>query len=307
MAQVLGERVCEMLTVSLGEVPRQEELEEVLELIWERELALRSRQGLQGEYGLLQGICQGDIEGEAEAKRALAEFVLDALSKVRAKEGLFFQHVDGASLAGARLLKGEKVAVLTVLGVHGNQSTYIVWYEQAEVERDGRPPYTPFDVVHRLSYRFREEPQVIHRNWLARYPALREVDQQYQNPDHPTVPMVATVERGQVTFIVNGQDKAEYVLIGDAVFEFYHPEELSILGKPGHAITAWINRKRWRKFRYYDSEKVLWGSDEEINRDLRRRTLLGHLPRGMVLDLLRGKGDPEEVKRILAMVKLADL
>jgi hypothetical protein len=307
MAQVLGERVIEMLTVSLGEVPRQEELEEALELIWEREPALRSRQGLQGGYGLLRGICQGDIEGEAEAKRALAEFVLDALGKVRAKEGLLFQHVDGASLAGAGLRKGEKVAVLTVLGVHGNQSTYIVWYEQAEVERDGRPPYTPFDVVHRLSYRFREELQVIHRGLLARYPALREVDQQCQNPDHPTVPMVATVERGQVTFVINGQDKAEYVLIGDAVFEFYHPEELSILGKPGHAITAWINRKRWRKFRYYDTEKVLWGGDEEINRDLCRRTLLGHLPRGMVLDLLRGKGDPEEVKQILAIVKLADL
>jgi hypothetical protein len=30
------------------------------------------------------------------------------------------------------------------------------------------------------------------------------------------------------------------------------------------------------------------------------------LPCGMVLDLLRGKGDPEEVKRILGIVKLAD-
>jgi hypothetical protein len=307
MAQVLGEKVCERLTVSLGEVPRREELEEVLELIWERESALRSRQGLQGEYGLLQGICQGDIEGEAKAKRALAEFVLDALSKVRAKEGLLFQHVDGASLAGARLRKGEKVAVLTVLGVHGNRSTYIVWYEQAEVERNGRPPYTPFDVLRWFSIRLRKELQAIHRNLLGRYPTLREVDRQYQNPDYPTTPMVATVQRGQVTFVINDEDKAEYVLISDAVFEFYHPEELSFLGKPWHSTAAWINGKRWRKFRFYGSEKVLWGSDQEINRDLRRRTLLGHLPRGMVLDLLRGKGDPEEVKRILAIVKLADL
>ncbi len=306
MAQVLGEKVYERLAVPLGEAPREEELEEALGLIWERELALRSRQGLQGKYGLLKAICQGEIEEEAKAKRALAEFVLDALGKVRAKEGLFFQHVDGASLAGAGLRRGEKVAVLTVLGVHGNQSTYIVWYEQAEVERNGRPPYTPFDVVRRTSFSLREELHVIHRNLLARYPTLRRVDQQYQNPDHPAVPMVATVERGQVTFVINGDDKAEYVLIGDAVFEFYHPEELSILGKPGHAITAWINRKRWRKFRYYDTEKVLWGSDEEINRDLRRRTLLGHLPRGMVLELLRGEGDPEEVRRILAIVRLAD-
>jgi hypothetical protein len=181
-----------------------------------------------------------------------------------------------------------------------------VWYEQAEVERDSRPPYTPFDIVDRLSYRIEEELQAIHRNLLARYPALREVDQQYQDPDYPTVPMVATVGRGQVMFVINGDDRAEYVLIGDAVFEFYHPEELSILGKPGHAITAWINRKHWRKFSYYDSAKVLWGSDEELNRDLRRRTLLGHLPRGMVLDLLRGKGDPEEARRILAVLQMAE-
>jgi hypothetical protein len=182
-----------------------------------------------------------------------------------------------------------------------------VHYKQAKVKQDGRPPYTPFNVVHRFSDGFGEELRVIHRNLLARYPTLREVDQEYQNPDHPTVPLVATVERGHVTFVINRDDEAEYVLIGDAVFEFYHPEELSVLGKPGHAIAAWINRKRWRKFRYYDTEKVLWGSDQELNRDLRRRTLLGHLPRGMVLDLLRGKGDPEEAKRILAMVKLADL
>ncbi len=306
MAKVLGEAVYENLAVPLGEPPREEDLEEALELIWERELALRSRQGLQGEYGLSKAICQEDIGGEAEAKRALAEFVLDALGKVKAKEGLLFQHVDGASLAGARLRKGEKVAVFTVLGVHGNQSTYIVWYEQAEVERNGRPPYTPFDVVRRTSISLREELHVIHRNLLARYPTLRKVDQEYQNPDHPTVPMVATVERGQVKFVINDMGKAEYVLIGDAVFEFYHPEELGVLGKPGHAITAWINRKRWRKLRYYDSEKVLWGSDEEINRDLRRRTLLGHLPRRMILELLRGEGDPEEVRRILAIVRLAD-
>lgn len=68
-----------------------------------------------------------------------------------------------------------------------------------------------------------------------------------------------------------------------------------------------MNRKRWQKFRYYDSAKVLWAGDETLSRDLRRRTLLGHLPRGTILDLPRGKGDPEEAKRILAMVKLVDL
>jgi hypothetical protein len=30
------------------------------------------------------------------------------------------------------------------------------------------------------------------------------------------------------------------------------------------------------------------------------------MPRGAVLDLLRGKGDPEEAKRVLAMVRLAE-
>jgi hypothetical protein len=84
------------------------------------------------------------------------------------------------------------------------------------------------------------------------------------------------------------------------------PDESGGITAPSRS-PGFLNRKHWRKFRFYDSEKVLWGSDEELNRDLRRRTLLGHLPRGMVLDLLRGKGDPEEAKRILAMVKLADL
>jgi hypothetical protein len=84
------------------------------------------------------------------------------------------------------------------------------------------PLVAPFDVLCWFSIRLREELQAIHRDLLARYPTLREVDQQYQNPDYPTAPMVSTVQRGQVTFVINDEDKAEYVLIGDAVFEFYH-------------------------------------------------------------------------------------
>jgi hypothetical protein len=43
MAEVAGKKVYEDLVLPLGEAPREEELEEVLELIWEREVASSGR------------------------------------------------------------------------------------------------------------------------------------------------------------------------------------------------------------------------------------------------------------------------
>jgi len=79
--------------------------------------------------------------------------------------------------------------------------------------------------------------------------------------------------------------------VGEAVFTVFQ--------------TSTRKENRWQWLGEYDARKVLEGTDEEPSRDLRRRTYLRLMPRGAVLDPLRGKGNPEEAKRVLAMVELA--
>jgi hypothetical protein len=122
---------------------------------------------------------------------------------------------------------------------------------------------------------------------FAHCPALREAAQRAREPSL----LETTVERGQVTFAVDHEGKVKYVLVGDAVFTVFQ---------------MWMHdRNRWQWLSKYDARKVLEGTNKEVNRGLRRRTYLRFMPRGAVLDLLRGKGNPEEAKRVLAMVELA--
>jgi hypothetical protein len=278
--------VSEVLVAPLGRAPGKKELEGALRWIWGIDFDLYYWRRTQRAHGLLQTVYKEDL---FKAEQALAEFVLGALDKVRAKEGLLFFQVDGASLAGTEPREGDKVALLTAVGVHGKASAYILSYASVQAGRGGRLPYTPLDALARFSDRpeVRWELEAVQEELLARCPALREAARRARESSL----LVTTVERGQVTFAVNHEGKVKYVLVGEAVFTVFQ---------------MWVHdRNRWQWLGEYDARKVLEGTDEEVNRELRRRTYLRFMPRGAVLDLLRGKGDPEEAKRVLAVVELA--
>jgi hypothetical protein len=269
-----------VLVAPLGKAPSKEKLEEALRWIWDIDFDLYYWRDLQGRYSLLRAAYKDVFFEDLNAKQALAEFVLGALDKVRAKEGLLFFQVNGASLVGAEPREGDRIAVLTAVGVHGKTSAYILHYASVRAGRDGRLPYVPLDVLARFSdfSEVRRELEVVQEGVFAHSPALREATRRVQEPPL----LVTTVERGQVTFAIDHRGKVKYVLVGDVVFTVFQ---------------MWMHDKnRWQWLGEYDARKVLEGTDEELNRDLRQRTYLRFMPREAVLDLLRGKGNPEEAQ-----------
>jgi hypothetical protein len=278
--------VDEVLVVPLGRAPGKKELEEALRWIWGIDFDLYYWRRTQRAHSLLQTVYKEDL---FKAEQALGEFVLGALDKVRAKEGLLFFQVDGASLAGAEVREGDKVAVLTAVGVHGRTSAYILHYASVRAGQDGRLPYLPIEVLAGFRYHLevQRELQVVQEELLTRLPALRKAVRQSQDPPL----LVTAVERGQITFAIDHRAKVKYALVGETVLTVFQMS------------TRKGNQCRW--LGEYDARKVLEGTDEELSRDLRRRTYLRFMPRGAVLDLLRGKGNPEEARRVLAMVGLA--
>jgi hypothetical protein len=276
-----------VLDASLGGVPRGEKLAKELQFIQKVDLAAYGWRGGEREHSFVEALCGGDaLKGD----RALTNFVLDALESVRAKEGLLFLQVDGASLAGTELGKGDMVSVLTAIGVHGKRSAYVLYYALVRSERDNKLPYGPLNVFAWFSNceKVHCELGVVQEGLFARYPILREATRERKDP----LLLVTTVERGHLTFAIDHEGKVRYVLVGESVFTVFQ------MRAEGDG--------RWRWLGEYDGQRVMEGTDEEISRELRQRTYLGHMRRGAVLDLLRGKGDPEEAKRVLAMVQLAD-
>jgi len=71
-----------------------------LQSIQKLDLAVYGWQGSKRGHSFVGALCGGDaLKGD----RVLTDFVLGALEGVRAKEGLLFLQVDGASLAGKEL------------------------------------------------------------------------------------------------------------------------------------------------------------------------------------------------------------
>jgi hypothetical protein len=276
-----------VLDAPLGGVPRGEKLAKELQFIQKIDLAVYGWPGSERGHSFVEALCGGDV---LKGDRVLTDFVLGALEGVRAKEGLLFSQVDGASLGGTELGKGDMVSVLTAVGVHGNRSAYILHYALVRSERDNKLSYGPLNVFAQFSRweKVHRELGVVQEGLFARYPVLREAARERKD----SLLLVTTVERGHLTFAIDHEGKARYVLVGESVFTVFQMRA----GGDG----------RWRWLGEFDGQRVIEGSDQEISRELRKRTYLGHMPRGAVLDLLRGKGDPEEAKRVLAMVELAE-
>jgi len=276
-----------VLDAPLGGAPRGEELAKALEHIRRLDSSIYGWRGSKRERSFLEALCGED---GAKGERALTSFVLDALDRVRAKGGLLFFQVDGAGLAGMELRKGDVVSVLTTVGVHGNRSAYILHYALVRPKRNDKLPYGPLNVFAQFSSweKVHRELGAAQEGLFARYPALREATRERKDPTL----LVTTVERGYITFAIDHEAKVRYVLVGESLFTVF---QMGVR-----------NDGRWRWLGEFDSRKVLEGTDEEISRELRQRTHLRYMPRGAVPDLLRGKGDPGEAKRILAMIQLAD-
>ncbi len=276
-----------VLDAPLGGAPRGEELAKALQSIRRLDSSIYGWRGNKRGRSFLGALCGED---SAKGERVLTDFVLDALDRVRAKEGLLFFQADGAGLAGMELRKGDVVSVLTTVGVHGRRSAYILHYALVRPKREGKLPYGPLNVFAWFSSweKVHRELGAVQEGLFARYPVLREAIRERKDP----ILLVTTVERGHVTFAIDHEGKVGYVLVGESLFTVFQ------MRMRGDGRLQWLGE--------FDGQKVLEGSDEEISRELRRRTYLDHMPRGAVPDLLRGKGDPEEAKRVLAMIQLTE-
>lgn len=206
-----------------------------------------------------------------------ADVVRGLLEKVRGREGVRFRQ-----LVGEPRSQEDIVSALTVVGVHATRSAFIAHYGRARVSRAGRFPYGPFEVLEFLSgeEEVDEQLEFLEEMLLRRYSPLR---------GFPALTFVEAVEMGQVVFPIDLTGHAPCVLIGDTILPL---------------------------FRYGHRKGPLWplpweriaGADEEaLVRALRKRTLLGLLPAKATRSLLRGKGDPKEVERLVAMAHLSGL
>jgi hypothetical protein len=213
-----------------------------------------------------------------EAHGDLAWVVRQLLEAVRAREGILAYRVDGAGTARYAVGEGERVSVLTALGIHGTRSLYVLHYARIGLARGGKIPYTPRWVRTRVTRNpvVSEQLEAIHRKLVAEHPALRGVS--LEGLSLP--PLFVEVERrGQVAFAVAAEGYVTHAVVGErAVFALDSP---------------------------YAEDLFLESTEENLVRVLRKRTALGSLPPRAVSLLLRGKGDLEAVERLWAMARLA--
>jgi hypothetical protein len=253
-----------VLTAPLGELPEGEAL-------------ARQVRDLKEEDNLYQDTFRSSNTVQ-EAHGDLAWVVRQLLEAVRAREGILAYRVDGAGTARYALGEGERVSVLTALGIHGTRSLYVLHYGRVGLARGGRIPYSPRWVRTRVARNpvVGEELEAIHRRLLAEHPALRGVSLERLS----LPPLFVEVERrGQVIFAVTAEGEITHAVVGGrAVFALEGP---------------------------YAEEALLESSEENLVRVLRERTALGSLPPRAVLLLLRGRGDLEAVERLWAMSRLA--
>ncbi len=255
-----------MVVAPLGELPPEEALKDFVEEVRERERRLWPWSHNPKIYAL-----EVDPKDPADVLRALLE-------RARGREGVRF----GQLVGEPRSREDTVVSALTVVGVHGNRSAYIAHYGRARVDRRGRFPYGPFEVLEFLSgeEEVDEQLEFLEERLLRRYPPLREF---------PVSAFVEAVEVGQVVFPIDLTGHAPCVLIGEI--------PLPLLRRRYQSALLWP--LPW--------ERIARADEEALVRVLRKRTLLGLLPAKTARNLLRGRGDPKEVERVAAMARLSGL
>jgi hypothetical protein len=253
-----------VLTAPLGELPEEGAL-------------VKQAKSLEEEDGLYRDVFQSS-HTIREAHGDLARVLVELLEAVRAREGILAYRVDGAGTARYAFREGERISVLTALGIHGTRSLYVLHYARVGLARGGKIPYTPRWVRTRVARNpvVGRELEAIHRRLLAEHPALRGVS--LEGLSLPPL-FVGVERRGQLTFAVAAEGYVTHAVVGEqAVFALDRP---------------------------YAEDLFLESTEENLVRVLRERTALGSLPPRAVSLLFRGKGDLEAVERLWAMTRLA--
>jgi len=255
-----------VLVAPLGELPPEEALKGFVEAVRERERRLWPWSHNPKIYSL-----EVNPKDPADVLRALLE-------RVRGREGIRFRQLAGEPRSREDIV----VSALTVVGVHGNRSAYIVHYGRARVDHRGRFPYGPFEVLEFLSGEEEVDEQLdfLEEMFLRRYPPLREF---------PVSTFVEAAKVGQVVFPIDLTGHAPCVLIGETT--------LPLLRRGYQSALLWP--LPW--------ERIARADEEALVRVLRKRTLLDSLPAKTARNLLRGKGDPKEVERVAAMAQPSGL
>jgi hypothetical protein len=217
------------------------------------------------------------------ASQSHADLLREVLEKVRGTEGVLAFQVDGGGAPGRRTAREDGFSVLVAAGAHAERSVYVVRYERAELHESGMP----FDLTWELRAELCENPEarkeleVLEGRALRRFPALREVLGLGEKESLPTFTgFIGAVERGCLLFPVNVFSECRWVLVGTTPFPLQ---------------TAY-------------REKGIKGlKDEALVHLLRHEPSLGFLSPEALATLLRGKGDPKEAARILALARLGRL
>ncbi len=265
-ARAIEEGRYQVAVAPLGELPPEEALRSFVEEVREQERRLWPWSHNPKIYAL-----EVDPKDPADVLRALLE-------RVRSREGIRFRQLAGEPRSREDIV----VSALTVVGVHGNRSAYIAHYGRARVDRRGRFPYDPFEVLEFLSgeEEVDEQLEFLEEMLLRRYPPLREF---------PVSTFVEAVKVGQVVFPIDLTGHAPCVLVGETV--------LLLLKRGRRSPLLWP--LPWKRIARADEEALV--------KVLRKRTLLGLLPARTARNLLRGRGDPKEVERVAAMARLSGL
>lgn len=198
-----------------------------------------------------------------------------ALEKVRAREGVLLSQRNGERKGLEEPLGHERgvVSVLCLAGIHGERSVYVLRFERWKVRQEGPVPNLTWLLGGALkgSPEARRELQFLRAELQGRYPALEHLEEK-------GLRVVRTETWGRVVLFLDPLGEAVYVGVGKTAVPLPY-----VSAAPVDLGTEEARRLRW----------------------LREHTPLGHLSTKKVRALLRGKGDVEETKRILALLRLS--
>ncbi len=212
-----------LLVAPLGELPREEELVEIVKAMWVDEAHYRARILFTGrreeDLGLLR----------------------DLLDEVRGSEGVFIAQTDGGGVAKryVRQHGPASLSALVALGVHADRSVYVLLYERTQTDWEGNPP----DLTRRVAKAFaypdvRRELEALEERLRQDYPALRAL----RRPE-PSPHLVRAKEKGQLVFLLDPLDMVRGVLVGGVPLLLKYPEEERKLHTKEETLVRWLREK----------------------------------------------------------------
>jgi len=211
-----------LVVAPLGELPREEELVEIVKTMWHEEKRYRARTLLSGkperDVGLLR----------------------DLLDRVRGSEGVFIAQMDGGGVAKryARQHGPASLSALVAMGVHASRSVYALLYERTRTDWEGNPP----DLTHMLAKTFaypdvRGELEALEERLSRKYPPLGTLKK--------TEPLylVRAKKRGQVVFLLDPLDMVQGVVVGKVALLLDYPWAEQKLRNKEETLARWLGEK----------------------------------------------------------------